>query len=474
MGYDLSEYLRQTLSYQFRADDIYHVKDSAPQAIHDEVGYKFYDIIGSKLAYDRRDSTFDPRSGYFITLDTSLAVPRPRPSVQHTQERQVHQRHAPGRIYYPLLKEVTLSATSEVGYIQPLFGDYLHYPDGFFLGGPDSLRGFDTHGVGPRDPDAKKKYGSIGGQFLWNGTLQASFPLGLPEEYQIRGRVFSDFGVLTGTDAKRSDSKIDDDGSIRASAGFGITWVSPFGPLAVDLAYPVVRNPKTRSSISASASEPISDPAGLATGTLLQPPVSLEIRPVSHHRFRSLLTGIAASAGLMLAAIGLPQTAGAQTATQPAAPAQAPAQAIPVVIGILDTEAVVLGSSAGKSLTQQANAQLKALQDATQKQEDVLIAKLKALNPQAPDYATQRQTLAQADDKLRNDFGTNKDALDQRVDKARQSLLQAATKVIQDIAQGPRPDADPGPHQHAALPDQWNITPDVVARLNKALPSIKL
>jgi outer membrane protein insertion porin family len=242
MGFDLTEYLRQTLSYQFRADDIYHVKNKAPQAIHDEVGYKFYDIIGSKLNYDRRDSQFDPHSGYFLTLDTSLAFPGLGSELTDRKNVKYVSGTLQGGYFYPATSSVTLSATSEIGYIQPLFGDYLHYPDGFFLGGPDSLRGFDTHGVGPREDGARKKYGSIGGQFLWNGTLQASFPLGLPEEYGIRGRVFSDFGVLTGTDPKGNDNvKINDDGSIRASAGFGITWVSPFGPLAVDLAYPVVR-----------------------------------------------------------------------------------------------------------------------------------------------------------------------------------------------------------------------------------------
>ncbi len=56
-----------------------------------------------------------------------------------------------------------------------------------FLGGPGSLRGFDDRGAGPREVGADKSDGSIGGQFLWDGTVQASFPLGLPEEYAIRG-----------------------------------------------------------------------------------------------------------------------------------------------------------------------------------------------------------------------------------------------------------------------------------------------
>jgi Skp family chaperone for outer membrane proteins len=192
---------------------------------------------------------------------------------------------------------------------------------------------------------------------------------------------------------------------------------------------------------------------------------------VTHNaRFRPLFAGFVAMAVLMLA-LAAPQAADAQTAAQPAA---APAQAIPVVVGILDTEAVVLGSSAGKSLTQQANAQLKALQDATQKQEDALIAKLKALNPQGPDYAQQRQALGAQDEQLRNAFGNNKDALDGRVEKARQSLLQAATKVIQDIAKARGLTLILSRSSAPLFPESWNITPEVVARLNKALPSIKL
>ncbi|HJR22608.1 MAG TPA: BamA/TamA family outer membrane protein, partial [Dongiaceae bacterium] len=53
-------------------------------------------------------------------------------------------------------------------------------------------------------------------------------------------RVFSDFGTLTGTDFE-DDIDLNDDASLRLSAGVGLTWVSPFGPLAVDLAYPVLK-----------------------------------------------------------------------------------------------------------------------------------------------------------------------------------------------------------------------------------------
>ncbi len=45
---------------------------------------------------------------------------------------------------------------------------------------------------------------------------------------------------MTGTDFE-DDIDLNDDASLRLSVGVGLTWVSPFGPLAVDLAYPVLK-----------------------------------------------------------------------------------------------------------------------------------------------------------------------------------------------------------------------------------------
>jgi outer membrane protein insertion porin family len=72
--------------------------------------------------------------------------------------------------------------------------------------------------------------------------VQLSFPLGLPEEYKIRGRAFSDFGTLFDNDFEHvAGTNVTDKASIRASAGAGITWDSPFGPFAFDLAYPFLK-----------------------------------------------------------------------------------------------------------------------------------------------------------------------------------------------------------------------------------------
>jgi len=63
--------------------------------------------------------------------------------------------------------------------------------------------------------------------------------LGLPEELGISGKLFSDFGSTGKIDSTTAD--VNDTGSIRASVGTGLEWVSPFGPIAIDFGFPVVK-----------------------------------------------------------------------------------------------------------------------------------------------------------------------------------------------------------------------------------------
>ena len=139
-----------------------------------------------------------------------------------------------GTIYHQFSDNILGTVTGEVGYIAGI-GDDVRINDRFFLGG-DSLRGFENAGVGPRDLDSDD---SLGGQQLARGSVEVLFPLGLPEEFGIKGAVFSDFGTLTEIDD--SGASLVDTGSIRASVGVGVNWVSPFGPIRVDFTQALVK-----------------------------------------------------------------------------------------------------------------------------------------------------------------------------------------------------------------------------------------
>ncbi|MCW9003171.1 MAG: BamA/TamA family outer membrane protein, partial [Rhodospirillales bacterium] len=71
-------------------------------------------------------------------------------------------------------------------------------------------------------------------------TAEVSFPLGLPSEYQILGKLFTDLGS-SGT-VNPSGPEVSDTGALRASIGTGVSWNSPFGLIGVDLGFPVLKD----------------------------------------------------------------------------------------------------------------------------------------------------------------------------------------------------------------------------------------
>ncbi len=91
-------------------------------------------------------------------------------------------------------EDVTLRAIFEGGAINSFGGYDTRVTDRYF--GNGKIRGFDTNGIGPRDTGAPAT--------LWAAismpppSLEAEFPLGLPEEYGITGGVFFDIGSVWG------------------------------------------------------------------------------------------------------------------------------------------------------------------------------------------------------------------------------------------------------------------------------------
>ena len=137
-----------------------------------------------------------------------------------------------------------LRSSLDFGYIQPLDGDYISRVYRYFLGG-ESLRGFDVAGVGSR-----LWYSStyaLGGLWKFNGSTQLNFLIFIPDEYQIKGFVFADYGVL-GKPPKQEytdphygqPNYIDDDW--RTSVGVGIYWNTPMGPMNFSWGWPLKIN----------------------------------------------------------------------------------------------------------------------------------------------------------------------------------------------------------------------------------------
>jgi len=158
--------------------------------------------------------------------------------------------------FMPLFFEgVVLKLEANAGYMQPLTSDDIPIQDRFFKGS-DTFRGFERGGVGPRMDNTRGDSDAIGGQTYAIGTVETTFPLGLPDEFGLEGAVFSDFGTVFGApeesltagsklcpvgDPGETKCEVHDTADFRLSVGAGIIWQSPFGPLRVDVAYPLLK-----------------------------------------------------------------------------------------------------------------------------------------------------------------------------------------------------------------------------------------
>ena len=227
IGYNLAEYWGQTLGYNVSYDKIGNLPSKASQFIREQQGSQLTSEVYQILTYDRRDSKLDPTSGYMVTLRNDFAGV----GGNARYLRNV----LSGTYYYPVDEEIILSAKGKIGYIMSM-GKTVRSTDRFMIGG-DSLRGFDYAGIGPRDRTGG--HDALGGMRFYTASLEALFPIGLPNEFGVKGSVFMDAGSLW--DAQKRNRNIFDDSAIRASYGFGVAWKSPMGPLRVNVGWPLIK-----------------------------------------------------------------------------------------------------------------------------------------------------------------------------------------------------------------------------------------
>ena len=225
-GYQVTERLRQVWRYTLARRDINDVDADASSVIRDEEGVRIESSITQELAFDARDSRFDPRSGYLAGFSTQFAGLGGDVSFLKTTLE--------GGYYLPLGEDLTLAFLGEAGNITGI-GEDTRASDRFFIGG-NSFRGFEFAGIGPRDTGTND---ALGGKNYYTYTTEFSFPIGLPQDLDVRGRVFSTIGSLWDFDDD-TGAIVDDTSEPRITIGTGLTWNSPFGPVLIDVGIPVV------------------------------------------------------------------------------------------------------------------------------------------------------------------------------------------------------------------------------------------
>ena len=245
IGFPLSENGRLTVRYHLSQDDIFDVQEDTSRIIEDEQGKLLTSAIGLTYAYDRRNSVVDPTAGFILTVNQEFAGLGG--DVTHSKTQGT------ARAYTSFFDEdLVVSAELEGGML--FSKDGTRITDRFNTGG-DSFRGFARNGLGPRDycgdvgevvctpPQAGEEVDdALGGNYYTVLRLDASFPIGLPEEYGVYGGFFGDIGSLWGLDETAgSMGTVDADMHIRSAVGVSLFVDTPFAPLRFNYAVPIKR-----------------------------------------------------------------------------------------------------------------------------------------------------------------------------------------------------------------------------------------
>lgn len=132
--------------------------------------------------------------------------------------------------FHPISRRLTLALQGDIGYVAGLGGKPVPFFKNFYAGGPSSVRGYRAFSLGPQDAATNV----LGGTRKVSGSAEILFPFpGAQQDRSLRLAAFIDGGQVYGAGQKFNV------GDLRYSAGLGIAWSSPFGPLKLSFAQPL-------------------------------------------------------------------------------------------------------------------------------------------------------------------------------------------------------------------------------------------
>ena len=222
-GYPLSE--TEAINFGIVAE---HVKlglfDTSPAS------YKnFATVFGTSYTYgsgllgwssDRRDSAIMPTRGALTGASIEAAG----------GDLQYYRINITENWFRPLSRTVTLALSGDLGYVHGLSGKPVPFFKNFYAGGPGSVRGYKAFSLGLQDAQSNV----LGGTRKISGSAELLFPMpGAQQDRSLRLTAFVDAGQVYAASQKLAL------GDLRYSAGVGLAWSSPFGPLKLSFGQPL-------------------------------------------------------------------------------------------------------------------------------------------------------------------------------------------------------------------------------------------
>ncbi|THB69453.1 MAG: outer membrane protein assembly factor BamA, partial [Desulfovibrio sp.] len=220
-SYPVGEYSRLFLHYTLDRYIIRDVDTDAAKVIRDLDGENWASVVALAAMRDSTNRRLNPSEGSInsITFTNGGGI--------LMGDDHFMRLVADTSWYFPIFEDWghILHLHAQAGTIWQNSGEETPVFERFYLGGMDSIRGYEYHKISPRDR-ASNDY--IGGQNELFANVEYLFPLS--EEYGLMWVFFFDAGDSWGGGDH-------DSFELRKSVGMGLRWFSPMGPLRVEWGY---------------------------------------------------------------------------------------------------------------------------------------------------------------------------------------------------------------------------------------------
>jgi outer membrane protein insertion porin family len=214
-GYKLFDYTRVGFNYNIEDFEITNVQSFYTNMTP---GSFLTSNIKPYIVYDSRNHFFIPTEGWRHSFSIEYASEAFGSDIEYTKFL------IESSVWFPLFWKFTGGLHAEGGYIDDRTTDKINMDYiKFYLGGMNSIRGFDNFDIGGTRPGDLKE---VGGEKFCQFNAEMTVPL--TEKYQLVGVLFYDRG-----DVYRDGESIDLADQF-SSAGLGIRWNSPLGPLRLE------------------------------------------------------------------------------------------------------------------------------------------------------------------------------------------------------------------------------------------------
>lgn len=230
LGYKIKPKISLIFNHGYKINNIDDVSANASRLIRDQEGKYSVHSVGYGVRFVDLDNGYYPTNGYNISIKQNAAI--------WGGDARFVRNDLLAYVYKNLKYGLVWQTVAKAGYIFGYQDKNVRIDERYFIGS-NEIRGFDFQGIGPRDSLTKD---ALGGEKYVLLKLQLEKGLPFLKAMDLKASVFVDSATLWGIKdltTNTTSNIVGNHSLIRSAVGVGLSWMTPFGSMRVDYAFPV-------------------------------------------------------------------------------------------------------------------------------------------------------------------------------------------------------------------------------------------